>query len=87
MSPARVEALDHAEPLEDDERVVVDGEIAAEAAPKVDDVAVPEAFVRDAELGRIRVALALVDGVAIVDVGEANDATGDGLDDGNGAFG
>ena len=50
-------------------------------APKVVDVAVPEAFVRDAEFGRVAVSLAFVDRVAIVDVGKADDPALHDLDD------
>ena len=78
-----LEAFHDLEPLENDQRVVVDREIRADHPPQVVDVAIPEAFVGDPKLGGVAIALALVDGVLIVDVGEPGYPAGDCLDDRN----
>ena len=78
------EPLDDPEPLEDDQRVVIELELGvAEAGSELVDVAVPEPLVGDAELVGIGVAFALVDRVPIVDIGEPHDPAVDGLDQGD----
>ena len=78
----RVQPRDDPEALGGDQGVIGDGErCVAQAFAEDLEVAVPEPLVRDAERRGIRVALALIDSVAIVHVGQPDYATRDGLDD------